>query len=111
MKRGEVWLVDFGVPSGPEQAGRRPALLFQHDSLTPGLTTVLVIPLTTNLRRLQLPCTVKIPSGEAGPDRDSVVLCHQLQARGKLRLLERIGELPLDLLSEVEECVLDTVGL
>lgn len=27
MKRGEVWKVDFGPPSGPEQAGERPAII------------------------------------------------------------------------------------
>jgi len=65
LKRGEVWLVDFGDPTGPEQAGRRPGVVFQHDDLTAGLTTVLVIPLTTNLRRLDLECTALIAAGEA----------------------------------------------
>ena len=111
MKRGDVWLVDFGVPTGPEQAGLRPAILLQEDNLTTGLTTVLVIPLTTNLRRLALACTVKIPAGEAGLDRDSVALCHQLQARGKARLTDRLGSLPEERLAEVEECVLNTLGV
>lgn len=57
MKRGEGWQVDFGVPSGPEQSGQRPAILLQDDALTPALTTVIVLPLTTNLKRLALPTT------------------------------------------------------
>ena len=52
MKQGEVWMVDFGIPSGPEQAGVRPAILMQDDALTPALTTIIVVPLTTNLKRL-----------------------------------------------------------
>lgn len=111
MKRGDVWLVDFGEPSGPEQAGKRPAILLQHNALTTGLTTVLVIPLTTNLRRLELACTVLIPAGEAGLERDSIALCHQFQARGKARFIEHLGSLSEERLAEVQDCVLDTLGV
>lgn len=111
MKRGAVWMVDFGTPSGPEQAGERPAIVFQDDSVTPALTTVLVIPLTTNLRRLSLPTTLLLKAGEGGLPQDSVVLCHQIQARGKARLISKLGDLSEEKLTEVSECLLDTLGL
>lgn len=111
MKRGEIWLTDFGEPSGPKQAGKRPAIIFQDNSLTPGLSTVVVIPLTTNLKRLALPSTVQVAATETGLDKDSVVLCHQIQVRGKARCVERLGELPEGKLAEVEECLMDTLGL
>jgi mRNA interferase MazF len=69
VKRGEVWLVDFGTPSGPEQAGQRPAIILQEDALIPALTTLLVVPLTTNLRRLLLPTTILVKAGEGGLPR------------------------------------------
>ena len=111
MKRGEVWMVDFGVPSGPEQSGQRPAILLQDDALTPALTTILVLPLTTNLKRLALPTTMLIPVGEGGLPQDSVALCHQIQVRGKARLLHRLGELTSERLEEVQDCLLSTLGL
>src|SRR5207237_4209022 len=111
MKRGEVWMVDFGVPAGPEQSGRRPAILLQEDSLTPALTTVIVLPLTTNTRRLVLPTTVLIHAGDGGLPQDSVALCHQIQVRGKARLLAKLGELPPPRLAEIQERLLDTLGL
>lgn len=50
-KRGGVWLVDLGQPKGDhEQAGRRPAVIFQTDDLSL-LGTVVVIPLTTQMKR------------------------------------------------------------
>jgi hypothetical protein len=46
-KRGEVWLVDLGQPKEDhEQAGRRPAVIFETDDLSV-LNTVVIIPLTT----------------------------------------------------------------
>jgi mRNA interferase MazF len=110
VKRGEVWTVDIGPPSGPEQAGQRPAILFQEDVFTPALTTVIVLPLTTNLKRLSLPTTVLIPAGEGGLQQDSVVLCHQVQVRGKARLLHRLGELSPERFAEVQDCLLTTLG-
>ena len=111
MKRGEVWIVDFGSPRGLEQAGQRPAIVLQDDAFTPVLTTVIVLPLTTNLRRLSLPTTVLIPRGEGGLTDDSVVLCHQIQVRGKVRLINRLGILSAERLSEVQDCLLTTLGM
>ena len=111
MKRGEVWMVDFGPPSGPEQAGRRPVIVIQDDAMTPVLTTVIVLPLTTNLRRLELPTTIRIEAGDGGLPQISVALCHQVQVRGKARLITRLGKLSAAKLDEIEECLLATIGL
>ena len=111
MKRGDVWLVDFGIPTGPEQAGVRPAILLQADTLTPIVTTVIVLPITTNLKRLSIPSSVFIPAGEAGLEKDSVALCHQLQARGKVRLLTKLGELSESRFSEILDSLLRSMSL
>ena len=50
-KRGEVWFVDLGMPKDDhEQAGRRPVVILQTDDLSP-LSTVVIIPFTTQLKR------------------------------------------------------------
>src|SRR5258708_13123106 len=81
VRRGEVWMVDFGIPSGPEQAGIRPAIVLQDDSLTPFISTIIVIPLTTNQKRLAIPTTFLIPAGEPGLNRASFVLFHHVHLR------------------------------
>ncbi len=111
MRRGEVWMVDFGPPSGPEQAGVRPGVVLQHDALTPAVSTVIVVPMTTNLARLKLPSVVRVPAGEGGLPKESAALCHQVQVRGKARLLSRLGELPAARLVQIEKCLLDAMGI
>lgn len=101
----------IGPPSGPEQAGERPAIVLQDDALNDVLVTTIVVPLTTNLKRLALPTTVLLAAGEAGLPKDSVALCHQIQIRGKARLVSRLGELSDERLGEVETRVLDALGL
>jgi mRNA interferase MazF len=110
-KRGEVWLVDLGNPKDDhEQAGQRPAVIFQTDYLA-RLNTVVIIPLTTQLNRAGFASTVLIPSKEAGQDRPSVALCHQIRVLDRRRLKYKIGELSPERLSEVEIAVVFVLGI
>lgn len=109
--RGEVWLVDLGVPTDDhEQAGRRPAVIFQTDDLSL-LSTVVVIPLTTQSKRAGFANTVWIPAKEAGQERDSVALCHQIRALDRRKLAHKIGQLLPERLSEIEVAVLFVLGI
>lgn len=60
MKRGEIWWADLGAYRPREQTGRRPVVIWQSDTLTRALQSVLVVPLTTNLDRARLAGTAMI---------------------------------------------------
>jgi mRNA interferase MazF len=110
-KREEVWLVGLGQPKGDhEQARRRPVVILQTDELSP-LSTIVVIPLTTQSRRGGFASTVLIPAREAGQDRDSVALCHQIRALDRRKLLHKIGDLAPERLSEMELAVVFVLGI
>jgi mRNA interferase MazF len=112
VKRGELWLVDLGLPQHEDhgQAGRRPAVIFQTDDLS-SLSTVVIIPLTTQLKGAGLANNVWIPAREAGQDHDSVALCHQIRAIDRRKLLHKIGEVPPKRMSEIESTVLFVLGI
>ena len=55
ITRGEIWLADLNPIRGSEQAGIRPVLILQNNAMDQFTSTVLAIPLTTNLRRAALP--------------------------------------------------------
>ncbi len=111
MKRGEIWMVDFGPVTGPEQAGTRPAVILQNDSLGQVFATTIVVPLTTNLRRLSLPTTLLLKAGEGGLPQDSVALCYQVQVRGKARLTQRLGTLSRQRVTDIEAELLKALGM
>jgi len=111
VRRGEIWLADLNPIRGSEQAGTRPVLIFQNNAISRFTTTVLAIPLTTNLRRAALPSCVLIEKGEAGLTSDSVALCHQLRVLDKSRLLKRLGLTRRQTISAVESCILFTTGI
>ena len=111
VKRGEVWLADLNPRRGSEQAGVRPVLIFQDDTLSRFTSTVLAIPFTTNLRRASLPSCVQISKGEGGLTDDSVALCHQLRALDGSRLRRRLGALSRETLLAIESCVMSIMGI
>ena len=111
VRRGEIWLADLDPARGSEQAGTRPVLTLQHDAISKFTTTVLTIPLTTNLRRASLPSCVLLAKGEGGLSSDSVVLCHQMRVLDKTRLRHRLGKLGAQTLAAVESRALFTMGI
>ena len=109
--RGEVWFANLDPTRGTEQAGTRPVILFQADAVNEITSTVLCIPLTTNLRRAALPTCLLIRRTEGGLTDDSVALCHQIRALDKSRLARRLGKLSPETLSALEGRVLFTTGM
>lgn len=106
MKRGEVWWADLAPRSGSEQHGRRPVVVVSNDgfNLAPGWRSVIVVPLSTSsVQRRRGPTAVSVDAGTAGLPEASVALCHQVTTLDRAKLADRIGVLPQDVLTRVEE--------
>lgn len=111
VRRGEIWLADLNPTRGSEQAGIRPVLIFQNDLLNKYTTTVLAIPLTTNLRRAALPSCLLILKGEGGLAQDSVALGHQLRVIDRSRLQKKLGTVGQQTIATIEGRMLFTMGI
>jgi len=94
VNRGEVWWVDLGEPRGSEPAFRRPVVIVQDDLLTESLlTTVMIVPLTTNLRRAAAVGNVLLEPRETGLSARSVALVCQVMTVDKSFFAERVAPL------------------
>ena len=109
--RGELWWASLEPVVGSEQGGRRPVLVLQNNSISAFTSTVVVVPLTTVLRRAQLPSSALIPAAGTGLAQDSVALCHQIRVLDKSRLVGHIGSVSKDVLLQVEYAALFTIGV
>ncbi len=111
MSRGDVYLADLNPSRGSEQAGIRPVIIVQRDDLERFTRTVVVVPLTTNLRRAQISGTVLIPADEGGLTQDSVALCYQIVVLDQERLLRQLGTLSPNYLLDLEQALKYTLEL
>lgn len=115
IRQGEVYWLHFGVPEGSEPAGRRPALVVQHDRFNrSAISTTVVAAVTSNLRLAAMPGNVRLRRGEAGLLLPSVVNISQLRTIDRSRLSERVGILGPARMREVLEGIallFGTVGV
>lgn len=92
IAQGDVWWADLGEPTGSEPGFRRPVLIVQGDSFNrSGLRTVVVVPLTSNLRWADAPGNVRLSPRMTGLDRDSVANVSQVTTLDRAALTERVG--------------------
>jgi mRNA interferase MazF len=103
MRRGEIWWADFGRPIGSEPGYRRPVLIVQGDPFNKSnLSTVIVVPLTKNLRLGAAPGNAALSARQTGLRMRSVANVSQLAVLDRGRLLEKVGALPGAALQQVE---------
>jgi len=110
-RTGEIYWADFNPTVGSEQRGDRPVIVFQNPAVGRFTTTVLVVPITTSVKRLGLPGTCGLPAGAGALPADSVALAYQMRAIDRQRLRRRIGRLEGEHLDAVQDAVLSALGI
>jgi mRNA-degrading endonuclease toxin of MazEF toxin-antitoxin module len=60
----KITIAHFEPKQGSQEAGVRPTIIFKNDTISMYTTTVISIPLTTNVRRASVPSSVCIPGGD-----------------------------------------------
>lgn len=91
-KIGDVYLMEF-TGTGSEQTGRRPGVIFQNNVGNQHSPNVIVLPLTSSLKKMEQPTHIFIPK-EVGLACDSMVLCENPERMSKQKLLKFICSLP-----------------
>jgi mRNA interferase MazF len=109
--RGDVVLCDLNPVVGTEQAGVRPAVVFQIDRANAVSPHTIIAPFTTRIRRALLPSHVLIPAGTGGLSQDSVVLCEQIRVIDKRRIVRVLGHLDDAHMEEVARALRMILGL
>ena len=103
MKRGQIWWADLAEPRGSAPGLRRPVLIVQDDLLTESkLPTVMVVPLTTQLRRATAIGNVLLEPKDSGLGKPSVALVCQIVTIDKQDLTELAGSLSRRTLQKVD---------
>ena len=93
--QGEVWWAGLPEPAGSGPGFRRPVVIVQGDAFNRSrISTVVCIPVTSNLRWADAPGNVMLPARLTGLPKDSVANVMQLVTLDRVLLAERVGMLP-----------------
>ena len=94
MNQGDVWWADLGDPAGSGPGLRRPVVIVQGDSFNRSrISTIVVVPLTANLRWADAPGNVLLRSRHTALPKDSVANVSQIVTINRSVLRDRIGRL------------------
>ena len=95
ISQGEVWWAELPAPTGAGPGFRRPVVVVQGDALNRSrISTVVCVPLTSNLKWAGAPGNVSLPARLTGLPKDSVANVSQIVSVDKNLLARRMAKLP-----------------
>jgi mRNA interferase MazF len=95
ISQGDVCWASLPEPVGSGAGFRRPVLIVQGNSFNASrISTVVVVPLTSNERLVAGPGNVLLPASSTGLPKDSVANVSQIVAIDREVLTDRVGRLP-----------------
>ncbi len=103
IQRREIWWADLEEARGSGPGFRRPVLVVQADSFNRSrLPTILAVVLTSNMRLLEAPGNVLLPSRESGLPKDSTAVVSQVVTLDQEYLESRAGQIPPHRMAQVD---------
>jgi mRNA interferase MazF len=107
IKQFEIWIADLNPQIGTEPGKTRPVLVIQSNLLNkiPHPST-LICPLTTKVEKEADILRVHLKKGVANLHENCDVMIDQLRAIDNKRLIDKVGDLPHDLIDKVKENIL-----
>jgi mRNA interferase MazF len=87
------------------QGGERPVVVISADSVTRALRKPVVCEITSTARERNLPTVVPLLAGEAGLDRDSFALCHEIGTVGIEWFRDELGMLTAERVEEIDRAL------
>ena len=95
IAQGEIWWADLPAPTGSGPGFRRPVVVVQGDALNRSrISTVVCVPLTSNLKWADAPGNVLLPAPLTGLPKDSVANVSQIVSVDRELLTERMSKVP-----------------
>ncbi|HZT01050.1 MAG TPA: type II toxin-antitoxin system PemK/MazF family toxin [Steroidobacteraceae bacterium] len=95
IEQAEIWWADLDEPVGSGPGFRRPVLVVQGNALNRSrISTVVCVPLTSNLKWASAPGNVLLRDSDTGLPRDSVANVSLIIALDRHLLTDRVRKLP-----------------
>ena len=107
--RGAIFFANLDPVMGSEQGGVRPVLIIQNDVGNRFSPTVIVAAITSSKKKGNLPTHIAV-KGLPDFSGESYILLEQLRTIDKKRLMNKVMEVPEDVLKKVDIGLMISVG-
>lgn len=110
VRRGEVYVVDWGQGKGSEQSGIRPSLVIQNDTGNQFSPNVIVASLTSAPNKAY-PFLVPYTAKETGLEKDGYVDLASIVTISQQRLRGKCGQFSKTKMVEVDRAICNSLGV
>lgn len=111
VRRGDVCIARLDPTQGSEQRKTRPVVIVQNDIDNVFSPILIAVPVTSRGAGKEYPTEVRLEPPEGGLSRGGVILCNQVRALDKSRLVRRMGRLTQETMRQVDEALKAALGL
>lgn len=109
-RRGDIYLADLGAHTGHIQSGTRPVVVIQNDYGNRFSSTLIVVPLTTEIKKADMP-THYILRHQRGLDKPCMTLAEQIQTINKSQIVRYLGHVRPIHMACIDLCLRESIGL
>ena len=104
IKQFQIWIADLNPQKGTESGKTRPVLIVQTNLLNkiPHPSTI-ICPITTNVKKEAEILRIHLKKGMANLHQDCDIMLDQIRAIDNKRLINKVGNLPKDLIERIKE--------
>lgn len=103
-RRGDIYLVDLGEHRGSIQGGVRPVINIQNNSGNFFGPTLIVVPLTTELKKLEQP-THYVLQKQRGLDKASMSEAEQIVTINKCQVMKYLGRASSKHMTHIDDSI------
>lgn len=103
INQGDIYFAYLDPVKGHEQSGNRPVLILQNNSLNRSLNTVVIAPITKNLKASGYLTTYFLNKNVSKLQFDSVILLYQIRTLDKSRLKREVCSLSKEKFNEIKQ--------
>jgi mRNA interferase MazF len=109
--QGDVFWANLQKSKGSEPKSKRPVVIVQRDSINrSSFGTVLVVPLTKQIKHANIPGNVLLRKGEANLPGKSLARCTHVMVIDKSRLDKKTGSLRKNKLQDIINHIIWVLG-
>jgi len=104
IKQFQIWIADLNPQKGTESGKTRPVLIVQTNLLNkiPHPSTI-ICPITTNVKKEAEILRIHLKKGMSNLHQDCDVMLDQIRAIDNKRLINKVGNLPKNLIERIKE--------
>ena len=111
VHRGDITLVNLDPVIGSEQGKTRPALIIQNNIGNEYSPTTIVAPITSKIFSRQFPTNIEVDKTNSPLKEKSTILLNQIRTIDKSRIIKIYGKLSSKKMNEVDEALMNSLGL